>query len=416
MEESQSSQKDTLIVVDYGEGDLAEPKIKVAAKDDPGEPGKKRLIDPEENKEGASLTLNGRDMVDNFIANLYRQYKQPMGVPTPRFSFFWTTAKNAGNLIYQIGKALFAGDNQAQGIVNQDAYKFDPRYRFTKEEIDEGQLRDIGLSLDSLNEKGANGKTYLDELCAGKRTSGLLDVTVRIGGEDIPAKARLSLRRNPETGEPEFGIHCQREKIEVREAYHNYQFTEEEGKELEEKGYISHPVMLQKRGMEKPEPHLISTDPLTNEIVSIRQAACHPAPERFQTRFSVKELADARDGKEFFRDNLKTYDGRTFSAYIRYDAFERNYVLRFPEGNVIGQNDVVPKRIGNRAVTKEEWDKITSGTPTDLGDGLTNKAGKRLPPIVWQDQKTGKWRFAERAKIVEQTQRENQKQTRKPKM
>lgn len=413
MEENQKSPKDTLIVVDYGEGELAEPKIKIAAKDDPAAPGKKRLIDPDENKEGAALTLNGRDMVDNFITNLYRQYKQPMNVPTPRFNFFWTAAKNVGNLIFQIGKAVFAGDNKAEGLINQDAYKFDPRYRFTKDEINENQLRDIGLSLEKLNEKGESGKTYLEELCAGKRTSNLLDVTVRIGGDDIPAQARLSLRRNPETGEPEFGIHCRREKVEVKERYQNYKFTDEEGKELEEKGYISHPVYLQKKGMDKPEPYLVSTDPLTKEIVSVRQSLVHPASERFQTRFSVRELADARDGKEFFRDDLKTYDGRTFAAYIRFDAFKRDYVLKFPEGNVIVQNDLKPKMIGNRVVTTEEWNKITSGTPTDLGDGLTNREGKRLPPIVWQDQKTGKWRFAERAKIIEQTQREKQEQARK---
>jgi hypothetical protein len=258
----------------------------------------------------------------------------------------------------------------------------DRKYRFMPSQINWGQVNELGITKEYLEQKG-----LLDQMLQGRKTGQLIPISVRQGGASITTDAKLSLRQEQD-GSVSLRIHGVRKEPELDRPYFGHIFSAEDKQNLQETGHMGRVVDLYDKanGM---HPSFISIDPLTKEISSVRLKGIYIPDDVSGVKLTDQEKQDLKDGREIFVEGMTAKSGKEFDAYLRVDANERRVVYRFEEGlaNI--------RKIGGVELSDGQREDLQAGKAI-LVEGMVNKQTGELRDsyVKAADTATGKLQFS----------------------
>lgn len=240
-----------------------------------------------------------------------------------------------------------------------------------------GQLRQIGLSLEKLQQRGDNS---LNNLIEGKRTA-LFPITPAIAGIEFQTEARLSMRKN-EAGDAILFLHPVKQLLseELEKPFHGHTFTNEQKRLLMATGNAGEVISITTpKGI--PEKVLVSVDRQVNDLVAVPvEKVQRQIPNTFQGQpldQTQKDLLLA--GRAVSLENIQSKDGNVFSGKIQYNA-DKQKVELLPDGLNVTQ-------IRNVVLQEKEQQQLREGK-TILVPGLIDGKGEQYSGWIRLDMKS----------------------------
>lgn len=240
----------------------------------------------------------------------------------------------------------------------------------------DGQLRQIGLSLETLREKDDNS---VNNLIEGRRTA-LFPIKPAIAGVEFQTEARLSMRKN-EAGQPQLFLHPVKQLLseELEKPFHGHTFTNEQKRQLMAFGNAGEVISI--TGAQGTlEKVLVSVDRQVNDLVAVPvERVQWQIPNTFQNQPLNQEQKDLLlAGRPVSLDNIQK-DGNVFSGKIQYNA-EKQKVELLPDGLNVTQ-------IRNVVLQEREQQLLREGK-TILVPGLIDGKGEQYSGWIRLDMKS----------------------------
>lgn len=241
----------------------------------------------------------------------------------------------------------------------------------------DGQLRQIGLSLETLRQKDDNS---VNNLIKGRRTA-LFPIRPAIAGVEFQTEARLSMSKN-EAGQPQLFLHPVKRLLseELERPFHGHTFTNEQKRQLMAFGNAGEVISIT-GAQGTPEKVLVSVDRQVNDLVAVPvERVQRQIPNTFQNQPLNQEQKDLLlAGRPVSLDNIQSKDGNVFSGKIQYNA-EKQKVELLPDGLNVTQ-------IRNVVLQEREQQLLREGK-TILVPGLIDGKGEQYSGWIRLDMKS----------------------------
>lgn len=200
------------------------------------------------------------------------------------------------------------------------------RYQAIDEsKIDWANLKEKwGIDRDELEKSGD-----LKEMLYNRKSK-LVTVTPIFGGEKFPIDARLSFRTD-EAGNVKVVPHFIHREPKLDQEFEGYKFTKEDKDALKATGNLGKVVELNGKNGEKV-PSYVSIDRLTNEIVSIPVKDVYIRDTVGQTKLTIPEVMQLKDGKALPPKEIEGKNGQKYTVVLQVSADRKG--IEFVPGGV----------------------------------------------------------------------------------
>lgn len=286
----------------------------------------------------------GQNPLEAFMSNFLRQCKNPstfgfFKIPADQYETVGVAtaelAKNAEaneallkvNRVDPEALAKEATQKQSQPQAQNESPKQEenqsqPRYKAIDEsKINWPMLKEKwGIDRDTLEKSGD-----LREMLYNRK-SGLVTVTPTFGGEKFPIDARLSFRTD-EVGNVKVVPHFIHKEPKLDQEFNGYTFTKEDKANLKETGNLGKVVDLVDKATGKIVPSYVSLDRYTNEIVSIPVKDVFIRDTIGQTKLTIPEVMQLKQGKALPPKEITTKNGKTYTVVLQVSADHKGIEL-----------------------------------------------------------------------------------------
>lgn len=306
----------------------------------------------------------GQNPMEAFMSNFLRQCKNPstfgfFRVPADRYDSVGTViadmAKdpeaNAEMLKGQkVDPAEMAKQNQDVGVKNDPAGEESkqsvnaeaPKYHAIDEsKIDWQMLKDKwGIDREALEKSGD-----LKEMLYNRKSQ-LVTVTPTFGGEKFSIDARLSFRTD-EQGNVKVVPHFIHKEPRLDQPLDGYEFSKEDKATLRNTGNLGKVVDLVDPKTGEKVPSYVSIDRLTNELVSIPAKSVFIKDTIGQTKLTMAEIAQLKQGKALPPKQITDKNGKTYTVVLQVSA-DRKGVEFVPGGGRRHDHAITERTYANK--------------------------------------------------------------------
>lgn len=390
MEVNQKDQ-DVLLVNENGD-----TKLNVVA--GLGEDGKLKVVPPKNENEPNFMRLDKQgNVLDNFMANFVRQYKEPT-----HFGFFKVSADQVENSSIVMQEMLKDPDNPSnksmldsyrvlpedftQKKVNQE--QVSPHQENTKPEfkpldesrIDWNQLERLGVTRETLEKNGS-----LEAMLNWKKSPELIPITPKFDDITLRTEARLSFRETAD-GPITVGIHAIRKEPELDRPFFNVRLSNEDKQNLLNTGNAGRLIKIEPiKG--QPISAYVSVDKLTNELVACRADKIRIPAEIKGIKLDDNQKQKLSEGRAIYLENMISKNGKNFNATLQVNADKRGIEFRFDEtqkqnhSNTQSKDFSLPKKIGGVELSEKQQSNLKNGDAIYI-KGLKDKLGQEYNAYV----------------------------------
>lgn len=390
MEVNQKDQ-DVLLVNENGD-----TKLNVVA--GLGEDGKPRVVPPKNENEPNFMRLDKQgNVLDNFMTNFVRQYKEPT-----HFGFFKVSADQVENSSIVMQEMLKDPDNPSNKSM-LDSYRVlpedftqketnqehvSPHQENTKPEfkpldesrIDWNQLERLGVTRDTLEKNGS-----LEAMLNWKKTPELIPITPKFDDITLRTEARLSFREMAD-GRITVGIHAIRKEPELDRPFFNVRLSNEDKQNLLNTGNAGRLIKIEPiKG--QPISAYVSVDKLTNELVACRADKIRIPAEIKGIKLDDNQKQKLSEGQAIYLENMISKNGKNFNATLQVNADKRGIEFRFDETqkqnhtNTQSKDFSIPKKIGGVELSEKQQSTLKNGDAIYI-KGLKDKLGQEYNAYV----------------------------------
>ena len=413
---------------------LDKEKKKIQAVKSIDENGKMEMVDPTKKNENQFMRVDkGGDFFSNFFSNFFSQLKNPTN-----FSFFNVPSPIAINTAKEMQKQVDHPTPEGEKLMKDHEIKVEQKdhkqenknnmettqttpetgeYRFKPEQIDWETMNNLGLSKEKLEKMN-----LLDPLLKGYKTNELVPVSLNLGSAVTRMDARLSLQSNNE-GQVVVAIHGIRKEPNLNFEFFGHKFTDEDKKNLLEKGNMGRVVDLKNTKTGELMPSIVSVDRLTNELVALRTDFIKIPDEIKGVKLDDAQKQTLMEGKPLQLEGMISKKGTEFSATVQFNADKRYVEFMFdrsntnqqaqenkqtkenqqPQNKEQNQTQEAPKTFRGKELDNEQYNKFKDGQTIYLS-GLVDKKGKEYNGYITYNKDTGKTGFEFPNQYKERTQ------------
>lgn len=284
----------------------------------------------------------GQNPLEAFMSNFVRQCKNPstfgfFRVPADRYDTVGTVIgdfakdpvanaemlKNnkvefptAEQKVEQPQQAATPTEQPAQAATTDNAQAPEKEVKHSaidESKIDWASLKEKwGIDRDALEKSGD-----LKEMLYNRKSK-LVTVTPTFAGEKFPIDARLSFRTDPD-GNVKVVPHFIHREPKLDQKFEGYEFSKEEKDVLRETGNLGKVVELTDKNGNKV-PSYVSIDRLTNEVVSIPVKDVFIRDTIGQTKLSIAEVMQLKEGKALPPKDISDKNGKTYNVVLQVSA------------------------------------------------------------------------------------------------
>ena len=390
MEVNQKDQ-DVLLVNENGD-----TKLNVVA--GLGEDGKPRVVPPKNENEPNFMKLDKQgNVLDNFMANFVRQYKEPT-----HFGFFKVSADQVENSSIVMQEMLKDPNNPSNKSM-LDSYRVLPE-DFTKKEanqeqvsphqentkpefkpidesrIDWNQLERLGVTRETLEKNGS-----LEAMLNWKKSPELIPITPKFDDITLRTEARLSFRKTAD-GRITVSIHAIRKEPELDRPFFNVRLSNEDKQNLLNTGNAGRLIKIEPiKG--QPISAYVSVDKLTNELVACRADKIRIPAEIKGMKLSENQKQKLSEGQAIYLENMISKNGKNFNATLQVNADKRGIMFRFDEtqkqnhSNTQSKAFSITEKIGGVVLSEKQQSILKNGDAIYI-KGLKDKLGQEYNAYV----------------------------------
>lgn len=227
------------------------------------------------------------------------------------------------------------------------------------------------------------------------RKSQIITVTPTFGCEKFPIDARISFRAD-NNGNVKVVPHFIHKEPRLDQEFNGYQFTKEDKAALRETGNLGKVVELTDPKTGEKVPSYVSIDRYTNEIVSVPQKSVYVKDTVGQTKLTMPEIAQLKEGKALPPKQITDKNGKTYTVVLQISADRKG--VEFVPGAVRKQEQSQNQQAGQQQsswLTKDgkikplgKWAGIplTEQQKSDYAEGrvaeLTNRVDDKGQPCT----------------------------------
>ena len=282
-------------------------------------------VPPKQKNESDFMRINqNSNPLENFFSNLNRKFLE-----NADFSFFKVPFDDLEGSS-QVLSELLKDESVNKDFI--DSYRISPD-DFIKEEksynpIDESKIDWEGLKEFGITREGLEASGSLEKMLNYQKSTVLVPITVNNGGLKLSAEVRLAFREK-EDGSVEVVMHGIQSKPQLDRPFYGHTFTDDDKKNLLEKGNLGRIIDVKMPNAEKPIPVYVSVDKLTNQIVAYRADKIKiPNVIKGVTLDEPQKYLLER-GRPAFVDGMTAKSGKKFGAYIQVNAEKKGLEFRF---------------------------------------------------------------------------------------
>ncbi|MFA5850045.1 MAG: DUF3945 domain-containing protein [Bacteroidales bacterium] len=363
-----------------------------------GEDGKPRVVPPKNENEPNFMRLDKQgNVLDNFMANFVRQYKEPT-----HFGFFKVSADQVENSSIVMQEMLKDPDNPSNKSM-LDSYRVLPE-EFTKKEanqeqvsphqentkpefkpldesrIDWNQLERLGVTRETLEKNGS-----LEAMLNWKKSPELIPITPKFDDITLRTEARLSFRETAD-GRITVGIHAIRKEPELDRPFFNVRLSNEDKQNLLNTGNAGRLIKIEPiKG--QPISAYVSVDRLTNELVACRADKIRIPAEIKGIKLDENQKQKLSGGQAIYLENMISKNGKNFNATLQVNADKRGIEFRFDEtqkqnhSNTQSKTFSIPEKIGGVVLSDKQQSTLKNGDAIYI-KGLKDKLGQEYNAYV----------------------------------
>jgi hypothetical protein len=368
----------------------------------------------------------GGNMLDNFMLNFLRQYKDPK-----HFGFYRVAAEGADNVL-TVMKELLKDPEANKELLAQhrvDTAKYEQQIKEKNPEANaQGQddkptgqnsrpyqpIDETRINWQQLEERWGVNRQVLEEsgdlkkmLNYGK--SGLVTVSPKFGEESFETEARLSFRTLPDGG-VQLVPHLIRKEPQLDKTFEGYTFSADDKENLMQTGNMGHVAQLTNKNTGETTPVYISIDRLTNNIVAIPVYKVRIPDKIGGTILTDQEKRELRAGHPVRDKEIVLANGKIFTATLQVNVEQRGieFVPRHsqlkqeitpkqsasyfqwmdPNGNIRA-----PKTFGGVALTPEQQSDYTAGKTILVKDMVRDKQGEPFTAYIKFNREEGRPKY-----------------------
>lgn len=399
---------------------LDKEKMKIQAVKSIDKDGKMETVDPTKQNQSDFMRVDKHgDFVSNFLSNFWRQLKDPT-----RFSLFKVSADEAVEKAKEFQKQVDNPTPEGEKEMKKHEVKNEPEkeqkqenkndmattqttpetneYRFKPEQIDWETMNNLGLSKEYLEKKN-----LLEPLLKGYKTNELVPISVNLGGAVVRTDARLSLQPTPD-GSIVAAVHGIRREPNLNFEFFGHKFTDEDKKNLLEKGNMGRVVDLQNSKTGEMMPSIISVDRLTNELIALKTEFIKIPDEIKDVKLNDEQKQTLMEGKPLHLEGMISKKGDEFSANVQFNADKRYVEFLFDRSNnqqqsqnngqnqntqdQQAQSSEAPKIFRGKELDNEQYNKLKDGQTVYIAN-LVDKKGQTYNGYITFNKENGKINF-----------------------
>jgi Protein of unknown function (DUF4099)/Protein of unknown function (DUF3945) len=404
--EQEKNEKDVLIAKDERSG-------KVGLVSGVKEDGSPQITDGKQSNGQDFLHFDrGGNMLDNFMVNFLRQYKDPK-----HFGFYRIAAEGVENVLtvvkdllkdpqtnketldqYRIDTGKYEQKVKEQSSEQGQPISQTEQNKHTYQPIDESRIDWQQLEERwGINRQGLEASGDLKKMLNyGK--SGLVTVSPKFGEERFETEARLSLRTLPDGG-IQLVPHLIRKEPQLDKEFRGYTFSSDDKENLQKTGNMGRIAQLTDKDTGETTPVYISIDRLTNNIVFIPVSKVRIPDKIGDTVLSDQEKRELRAGHPVRDKEIVLTSGKKFTTTLQVNVEQRGveFVPRHLQqnrestqkqtGNYFQWMDSngnirAPKTFGGVALTPEQQTDYTAGKPILVKDMVRDKQGEPFTAYI----------------------------------
>jgi len=335
---------------------------------------------PENQPDFMKFDRNG-NMLDNFLENFSRQFKDPT-----HFLFFKAPADRVEEVANNLQTAL-KNPETPENKAFLDMHKVEPQAQTQKEYainpdlVNWEKFERYGITREGLEKSG-----NLNKLLDYQKTD-LMPVAIKFDEETLRSDARFSLRKQ-EDGTFSPNVHLIRYKPELERPYFGIKFSEEDKKNLLTTGNLGRIAEAEFKQGEKT-PILLSLDKQTNELVAFRREWLK-VPETYKgVQLNEEQKQKLGSGEKVELKGMTSTQGKTFDGAVQFNADKRYFELIFDNNKKQSQNQNqnqntqqsetkgvrIPKNICGVDLSKEQQGDLKAGKTIYIA-GMKDKEGQ----------------------------------------
>ena len=287
----------------------------------------------------------GQNPLEAFMSNFVRQCKNPstfgfFRVPADRYDSVGVAMQDLArdpvanadllknNVVDMTLPPQMVKEQPEQKVEGEtvQAPEKEQRYNAIDEsKIDWATLKDKwGIDREALEKSGD-----LKEMLYNRKSQ-LVTVTPTFAGEKFPIDARLSFRTD-EAGNVRVVPHFIHREPKLDQEFNGYKFSKEDKAALRETGNLGRVVELTDPKTGEKVPSYVSIDRYTNEILSIPVKSVFIKDTIGQTKLTMPEIAQLKQGKALPPKEITDKNGKTYTVVLQVNA-DRKGVEFVPGG------------------------------------------------------------------------------------
>lgn len=435
----EQNQKDILIAKDEKSGEIG---VVTGLQND----GTPKITDakPKNAQDFLKFDKHG-DVLDNFLANFFRQCKEPN-----RFGFYRVAADGAENAVEVLKDLLKDPETNkellAQHHVDTEKHEQQAKQESSQEQQNSQQgdkakkeyqpIDDGKINWSELEEKwGVNRQSLEDSgdlkkmLNYGKST--LVTVTPKFGDERFETEARLSFKVL-QNGDVHLVPHLIRKEPQLDKAFEGHSFSAEDKDNLKKTGNMGRIAQLTDRNTGKTIQAYISIDRLTNNVVAIPVNKVRIPDKIGNTPLTDEDIKTLRTGQAIPNKEITLANGKTFTTTLQVNVEQRG-VEFVPHSSPLKQDNSqgkkaetqksqeqsknnhfqwldangnirAPKTFGGVTLTPEQQSDYTAGKTILVKDMVHDKQGQPYTAYIKFNQEEGKPKYYRSNPDVSQAQ------------
>ena len=183
------------------------------------------------------------------------------------------------------------------------------------------------------------------------RKSRVVTVTPTFAGEKFPIDARLSFRTDAD-GNVKVVPHFIHREPKLDQKFEGYEFSKEDKAALRETGNLGKVVELTGKNGEKV-PSYVSIDRYTNEIVSVPVKDVFVRDTVGQTKLTVAEVMQLKEGKALPPKEITDKNGKTYNVVLQVSADRKG--VEFVPGAIRKQEQSQSQTQSNITNQQSSW-------------------------------------------------------------
>ncbi|RKT01811.1 DUF3945 domain-containing protein [Chryseobacterium defluvii] len=390
---------------------MDQEKKKIMAVKSMGQDGKMETIDPSKSNQQEFMRVDRQgDVFSNFFSNFSRQLKEPT-----RFKFFRVPYKFGLKVAGKLQKHLETFTEEGEKMMK--LYEIKPiennsqiqqpmatpestttekevsktetvvqdatptkTYRFQEYQLDWETLNSLGLSKERLEKKG-----FLEPLLMGRKTDGIISVSLNLGSAITRTDARLSLQPG-ENDKAVMVIHGIRKSPSLDFPFLGYTFTDEDKNNLKHTRNLGRVVDLTNPKTGEKIPSLVSIDRYTNELVAYRADRIKIDDEIKGVKLSDEQKSSLKNGEPVYIQNMwSETKQKHFNSHVQFNADKGFTEFIF--------NREAPRFVNGKQLADEEYKNLKDGR-TVFVTGMKDREGQEYSGYLTYNKNTMKVDFS----------------------